>query len=112
MIFKTIYNSDIPPSTHRSSLVYDFLENHGTLTVTQPPYSPDLAPADYFLFPKLKMRLKNQQFQVVEDIKKESLRYLTVIPKSTYEKCYQSWTERWWKCITRRGYYFEGDSVL
>ena len=43
---------------HRSSVVSDFLEKHGTVTVQQPPYSPDLAPGDYFLFPKLKMRLK------------------------------------------------------
>ena len=35
---------------HRSSLVSDFLENHDTVTVPQPPYSSDLAPADYFLF--------------------------------------------------------------
>ena len=43
---------------HTSSLVSDFLEKHGTVTVPHSPYSPDLTPADYFLFPKLKMRLK------------------------------------------------------
>jgi len=58
---------------HRSSLVSDFLEKHGTITVPQLPYSSDLAPADYFLFPKLKMRLKGRRFQVIEEIKKESL---------------------------------------
>ena len=97
---------------HRSSLVSDFLEKYGTVTVPQPPYSPDLAPADYFLFPKLKMRLKGRRFQVIEDIKKELPRDLKAIPKSAYEKCFQSWTERWRKSITRRGDYFEGDNVL
>jgi len=97
---------------YRSSRVSDFLEKHGTVTVPQPPCSPDLAPADYFLFPKLKIRLKGRRFQVIEDIKKESLRDLKVIPKSAYDECFQSCTERWRKCITRRGDYFEGNNVL
>ena len=63
------------------------LEKHGTVTVPQPPYSPDLAPADYFLFPKLKMRLKGRRFKVIKNIKKESLKDLNAIPKSAYEKC-------------------------
>ena len=88
---------------HRSSLVSDFLEKHGTVTVPQPQYSPYLAPVDYFLFPKLKMRLKGRQFQVIEDIKKELLRDL-----KAYEKCFQSWTERLRKYMTRRVDYFEG----
>jgi len=96
---------------HRLSFVSDFLEKHGTVTVPQPPYSPDLAP-DYFLFYKLKMRLKGRRFQVIEDIKKESPRDLKAIPKLAYEKCFQSWTERWRKCITHRRDYFEGDNVL
>jgi len=81
--------------THRSSLVSDFLEKHSTVTVPQPPYSPDPAPADYFPFPKLKKKLKGRRFQMIEDIKKESLGDLKTIPKSAYEKCFQSWTERW-----------------
>ena len=61
---------------HQDTDHSDFLEKHGTVTVPQPPCLPDLARADYFLFPKLKMRLKGRQFQVIEDIKKESLRDL------------------------------------
>ena len=55
----------------RSSLVSDFLEKHGTVTVPQPPYLLDLTPADYFMFPKLKVRLKGRRFQVIKNIKKE-----------------------------------------
>ena len=46
------------------------------------------SPTDYFLFPKLKMGLKGRRFQVIDDIKKESLRDLKAIPKSAYEKCF------------------------
>jgi hypothetical protein len=34
-----------------------------------PPYSPDLAPADVWLFPELKSVLKGKRFSDVEDIK-------------------------------------------
>ena len=38
--------------------------------VTQPPYSPDLAPCDFWLFPKLKSPLKGKRFQTVDEIRK------------------------------------------
>jgi histone-lysine N-methyltransferase SETMAR len=36
------------------------------------PYSPDLAPCDFFLFPKLKNSLKGTHFQSIEDIQKKT----------------------------------------
>jgi hypothetical protein len=33
-----------------------------------PPYSPDLAPCDFWLFPKLKSALKDQSFAHITDI--------------------------------------------
>ena len=35
-------------------------------------YSPDMAPADFFLFPKLKSPLRSTRFQSIEDIKENS----------------------------------------
>jgi hypothetical protein len=35
------------------------------------PYSPDLAPCDFALFPKLKMKLKGRRFEKVSDIQRE-----------------------------------------
>ena len=36
-------------------------------------YSPDLAPADVFLFPKLRTPVKGQHFAAIEEIKVKSL---------------------------------------
>jgi histone-lysine N-methyltransferase SETMAR len=36
------------------------------------PYSPDLAPCDFFLFPKLKHSLKGTYFQSIEDIQRKN----------------------------------------
>ena len=45
---------------HNSILVTDYLTKMGIKTVPQPPYSPDLAPCDFWLFPKLKEKLSRQ----------------------------------------------------
>jgi hypothetical protein len=36
--------------------------------IPHPPYSPDLAPYDFFLFPKIKLKLKGRQFDTTEEI--------------------------------------------
>ena len=36
----------------------------------QPPYSPVLAPGDFFVFPKLKTPMKGKRFATIEKIKK------------------------------------------
>jgi hypothetical protein len=42
------------------------------LSLPHPPYSPDLAPADFFLFPKMKMQMKGRRFQTFAEIQRES----------------------------------------
>ena len=62
-----LHHNNVP--AHTSHLVQQFLAKHGTAQLQQPPYSPDLAPCDFFLFPKLKKVLKGHQFEATEDIK-------------------------------------------
>jgi transposase len=47
---------------HSTALVQAFLANYHITQVCQPPYSPDLAPSDFWLFPKLKSPLKGRRF--------------------------------------------------
>ena len=90
---------------HASLLICEFLTKHETTVVPQPPYSPDLAPADFFLFPKLKSSLKGRRFQMVEEIEENSIRDLRAIMQNTF----QNWKKRWAWCIKSGGEYFEGD---
>jgi hypothetical protein len=39
--------------------------------IPHPPYSPDLAPCDFFLFPKMKLKLKGRRFDTIEEIQAE-----------------------------------------
>jgi len=43
-----------------------------------PPYSPDLAPADYFLFPKVKSNFKGHRFDIILDTKYNAMSDLKV----------------------------------
>ena len=46
--------------------------------VTQPPYSPDLAPCDFWLFPKLKSPFKGKIFQTIDEIQENTMEQLIV----------------------------------
>ncbi|UYV67210.1 hypothetical protein LAZ67_4004410 [Cordylochernes scorpioides] len=47
---------------HTAHVVLQFLAKHSTIQIPHPPYSPDLAPNDFFLYSKLKMKLKGRKF--------------------------------------------------
>ena len=92
-------------------LIREFLTKHETTVVPQPPYSPDLAPADFSLFSKLKFSLKGHRFQKVEEIEENSIRDLRAIPQITFQDAFQNWKKRWERCIKSGGEYFEGDKI-
>ena len=48
-------------SVHSTALVQDFLAKHRITQVCQPPYSPDLAPCDFWLFPKAKIAVESEE---------------------------------------------------
>ena len=50
-----------------------------SLTMPQPPYSPNMAPCDFFLFPKIRRTLKGCRFTAIDDIKSASLKELKAI---------------------------------
>jgi len=56
----------VPLLLRDTLLIREFLMKHEAIVVTQPPYIPDLVPAYFFLFPKLKPSLKGRRFQAVE----------------------------------------------
>ena len=65
-----------------------------TTVVPEPPFSPDFAPADFYLFPKLKSSLKGRQFQTVEEIEESSIRDLRAIPQNTFQDALQNWKKK------------------
>jgi len=105
-----ILHHDNAPA-HRAVTTNEFLAKHNILSLPQPPYSPDLAPCDFFLFPQLKKTMKGCRFNYVEDIQANATRQLRAITKSDYQRCFRRWQECWNKCIQAQGHYFEGDQT-
>ena len=96
---------------HALLLIRSYLEKHQTSIVPHPPYSPDLVPAHFFLFPKLKTTLKGHHFQTIEEIQENVIRELRTITESAFQEAFQQWKKCWEWCISSRGDCFEGDSA-
>ena len=94
---------------HSSHLIQYFLVKHGIPVLQQLPYSPDMAPCDLWLFPKLKMALKGSRFESREEIMQNATAEMNTIPKEAFQKCFRQWKHRWDKCVEAQGAYFEGD---
>jgi transposase len=79
-----ILHHDNAPA-HKALFVKQFLAQRSITEMEHPPYSPDLDPNDFLLFPKIKSALKRRKFQDTGDIKKcedRTERYSTTgIPK-------------------------------
>jgi hypothetical protein len=68
----------------------EFVTNNNMVIVSQPPYSLDLAPCDFTLFPKLKMKLKGRQFEIVSDIQRESQAVLDSIKENDFHGAFEA----------------------
>ena len=96
-------------AVHNSILVRDYLTKMGIKTVPHPPYSPDLAPCDFWLFPKLKEKLRGCRYETIEEIKEAATKVIDTLTQEDFHGAFQKLWERYNKCIAARGYYFEGD---
>ena len=70
--------------THASHLVQSLLAKHQISQVTQPPYSPDLALWDFWLFPKLKSPLKGKRVQTISEIQENTTGQLMAFERTVW----------------------------
>jgi hypothetical protein len=94
---------------HSSHLIQGFLAKNGIPHVRQVPYSPDMAPCDFWLFPRLKTPLKDSRFDSHEDIIQNMTAQLHTIPKQAFQNCFQRWKDGWAKCVESQEANFEGN---
>ena len=76
----------------------------GIKTVPQPPYSPDHAPCDFCLFPKL----RGCRYERIEEMKVAVTKVIDMLTQDDILGAFQKFLERY-KCIAAGGDYFEGD---
>ena len=77
----------------------------GIKTVPYPPYSPDLTPCDFCLFPKL----RGCRHETIEEMKEAGTKVIDTLTQEDFHGAFQKLLERYSKCIAAGGDYFEGD---
>ena len=78
-----ILHHDNAPA-HTALSVREFLATKQITGLEHPAYSPDLAPSDFFLFPKIKEILKGRHFNDIDDIRSNTtaaLKAIKPVPK-------------------------------
>ena len=91
---------------HTSRIVKTFLEEKAVEVIPQPPYSPDLAPADFFLFPTIKRELGGVSI-IGDSVKVEWERACGRVPSDAFAAAFDRWIERLKKCVEVGGDYVE-----
>ena len=77
----------------------------GIKTVPQPSYSPDLAPCDFCLFPKL----RGCRYEKIEEMKEAVTKVIDMLTQEDFHGAFQKLLERYNKCIAAGGDFFKGD---
>ncbi|KAG5321400.1 MOS1T transposase, partial [Pseudoatta argentina] len=95
-----------------NALSVNYLAARGTPVLEHAPYSPDLAPCDFFLFPKIKSALKGTRFESMEEVKRKSAELLNALTKEDFHHCFDQWKKRMERCVARGGEYIEGEHLI
>ena len=92
---------------HNSIFVTDYLTKMGIKTLPQHPYSPDLAPYDFWLFPKL----RDSRYETIDEMKEAVTKVIDTLTQEDFHGVFQKLLERYDKCIAAGGDYFERTRV-
>ena len=90
---------------HVAKMTFSYLETEGIRIIRHPPYSPDLAPCDFWLFDYIERNLSDQVDE--KSLKREITKILAEITKEEYAMAFSKWLERMQLCINNKGDYFE-----
>jgi hypothetical protein len=94
---------------HASLAVRQFLASTNMTVIPHPPYLQDLAICDFFLFPKMKFKLKGRHYDSTEQIQIKLQNVMKKLTQNDFQKCFLSWKSHWNRCISAEGDYFKGN---
>ena len=101
-----IFHHDNAP-VHKAKCVAELLDSWDWEILQQPRYSPDLAPADFFIFPRMKEGLRGQRFSSEEQINNNAASALRDLANVGLRVGFEAWVRRWEKCVELDGRYVE-----
>lgn len=92
---------------HSARVTQEFLASTRLTLLPHPAYSPDLAPADFFLFPRIKKNLKGRHFDSREELVNALKVELDAVTQGDLRDCFAAWFHRMKKCVDLAGNYVE-----
>ena len=95
--------------SHTVVSVQQFLTKNNMTPVRHPPYSPDLAPSNYFHFLRWKKFSKGKFLLMRKRWHSKWQKHLKGIKIDKLKNCFKQWKESHHRCIASNGEYFEGD---
>lgn len=101
-----LFHQDNAPA-HKSAVAMAAIQDAGFEILDHPPYSPDLAPSDFYLFPRLKEHLRGTKFEDDEEVKAAVLDFLGTQDEDFFSKGILALEKRYIKCINLKGDYVE-----
>ena len=98
------FHEDNAP-VHNSILVTDYLTKMGIRTVPYSPNSPDVAPCDFWLFPKL----RGCRYETIEEMKEAVMKVIDMLTQEDLHGAFQKLLEWYNKCFAAGRDYFKED---
>lgn len=95
------------PSPHVAASTQLEISLLGFDQITHAPYSPDLAPMDFAVFPCIKADLKGLRFSDSEELKRATLLVVRKLDSRWCHAVFNKWVHRHEKCVAMDGKYFE-----
>jgi len=68
-----------------------------------PPYLLDLATCEFFLFPKMKLKLKGWRYDGIEEIQTGLQNVMKMLMQNSFQNCFRLWKTCWNLCINVKG---------
>ena len=90
---------------HNCAITKKFLEKKKIKILRHPPYSPDLSPCDYYMFNKIKNKLKGKVFRSSHHLKLAWVSALKELTKNDFHTCFRMWFDQILNCIKNNGGY-------
>ena len=95
-------------SPRKANVVKELVESYQWEVLDHPPYSPDLSPPDFDLFPKLKEPLRGIRYESLDEPERAVNREVRRINFGSLATGIYALPKRWNSVIRSRGDYFEG----
>ena len=103
---RIIFHQDNAPG-HRADSTMLEINLLGFELLQHPPYSPDLAPLDFRVFPEIKAALRGERFEDARELSIFTQNVVSSFSSDWFRDTYDKWLQRHKKCIQFHGDYIE-----